>query len=139
MTFYPRIFQIARIMLFHGTLYTILYTSLRFCSPDAHFQNIIKRPIQQPEAAMSVSSLDILNLSHSLKDVCEVNCDTCPGLTNTLRVLPQLTLIKAHLEYGQQLDCSTEGPRQTASTHSSNPDKAASEIELPDIQAIIVK
>ena len=88
---------------------------------------------------MSVSSLDILNLSHSLKDVCEVNCETCPGLTNTLRILSQLTLIKAHLEYGKQLDCSTECAGQTSAARSSNPEKNLSEIELPDIQAIIVK
>ena len=28
------------------------------------------------EQAMAITSLDILNLSHSLKDVCEVNCKT---------------------------------------------------------------
>ena len=88
---------------------------------------------------MSVSSLDILNLSHSLKDVCEANCETCPGLTNTLRVLSQLTLIKAHLEYGQQLDYSTGCTKQSAAMPPSDPGKAVSEIELPDIQAIIVK
>ena len=88
---------------------------------------------------MSVSSLDILNLSHSLKDVCEVNCETCPGLTNTLRVLSQLTLIKAHLEYGQQLDCGSGRAKQSAATPSSDSGKTVSEIELPDIQAIIVK
>ena len=66
-----------------------------------------KETEQHPEAAMSVSSLDILNLSHALKDVCEVDCETCPALTNTLRMLSQLTLIRAQLEYGKQLIASS--------------------------------
>lgn len=83
---------------------------------------------------MSVSSLDILNLSHSLKDVCEVNCDTCPGLTNTLRILSQISLIKAHLEYERSLE-----PCAPCAGKSSEPSPSLPEIELPDIQAIIVK
>ena len=98
---------------------------------------------------MSVSSLDILNLSHSLKDVCEVNCDSCPGLTNTLRILSQVSLIKAHLEYSKQLDCSIgrSGPNTvtlpaaiTGKDIETSPlNVSLPEIELPDIQAIIVK
>jgi hypothetical protein len=98
---------------------------------------------------MSVSSLDILNLSHSLKDVCEVNCDTCPGLTNTLRILSQISLIKAHLEYGRSLEpcgpCSGT-PTNTLPANIAGKDSqtrpgsiSLPEIELPDIQAIIVK
>lgn len=87
---------------------------------------------------MSVSSLDILNLSHSLKDVCEVNCDNCPGLTNTLRVLSQISLIKAHLEYGRSLEPC--GPCTGQNTAAAPPENIPlPEIELPDIQAIIVK
>lgn len=98
---------------------------------------------------MSVSSLDILNLSHSLKDVCETNCETCPGLTNTLRILSQISLIKAHLEYGRSLEPC--GPCAGKTTDAGSNDIAVNdprtstgniplpEIELPDIQAIIVK
>ena len=32
-----------------------------------------KRESPLPEAAMAITSLDILNLSHSLKDICEVS------------------------------------------------------------------
>lgn len=39
------------------------------------------------EQAMAITSLDILNLSHSLKDVCEVNCKTPECLSQTLQVL----------------------------------------------------
>ena len=98
---------------------------------------------------MSVSSLDILNLSHSLKDVCETNCETCPGLTNTLRILSQISLIKAHLEYGRSLEpCGPCGGKDTDTRPSDITGKDSQtpagsislpEIELPDIQAIIVK
>lgn len=37
------------------------------------------------EQAMAITSLDILNLSHSLKDVCEVNCKTPECLSQTRR------------------------------------------------------
>ena len=98
---------------------------------------------------MSVSSLDILNLSHSLKDVCETNCETCPGLTNTLRILSQISLIKAHLEYGRSLAPCMPGTGPSNESTSANltvknpqtmpGNISLPEIELPDIQAIIVK
>ena len=38
---------------------------------------------------MAITSLDILNLSHSLKDICEVNCNTPECLSQTLKLLMQ--------------------------------------------------
>lgn len=52
---------------------------------------------------MSISSSDILNLSHALKDICEVDCDTCPLLTRTLRLVAQSNLLQAHLLYSHTL------------------------------------
>lgn len=51
---------------------------------------------------MAASSLDILNLSHSLRDLCEVN-QKCPDcLSQTLQTLLQYNLIQANLSYGRQ-------------------------------------
>lgn len=52
---------------------------------------------------MAVTSLDILNLSHSLKDICEVNCNTSECLSQTLKFLLQYNLIQANLQFGRQL------------------------------------
>ena len=54
---------------------------------------------------MAITSLDILNLSHSLKDVCEVNCKTPECLSQTLQVLLEYNLIQANLEFSRQLGC----------------------------------
>ncbi len=56
---------------------------------------------------MPISSSDILNLSHALKDICEVDCETCPLLTRTLRLMAQSNLLQAHLLYSHTLaeDC----------------------------------
>ncbi len=56
---------------------------------------------------MPISSSDILNLSHALKDICEVDCETCPLLTRTLRLVAQSNLLQAHLLYSHTLseDC----------------------------------
>lgn len=54
---------------------------------------------------MAVTSLDILNLSHSLKDIAEVGCKTQDCLSQTLKVLLQYNLIQANLLYGEQLGC----------------------------------
>ena len=52
---------------------------------------------------MAVTSLDILNLSHSLKDICEVNCNTPECLSQTLKLLLQYNLIQVNLQFGRQL------------------------------------
>ena len=52
-----------------------------------------------------VTSIDIINLSHSLKDICEVNCETPECLNQTLKMLLQFNLIKLNLLFGRQLDC----------------------------------
>ena len=52
---------------------------------------------------MPISSSDILNLSHALKDICEVDCETCPLLTKTLRLVAQNNLLQAHLLYSHTL------------------------------------
>ena len=51
---------------------------------------------------MTITSLDILNLSHSLKDICEVNCNTPECLSQTLKILMQYNLIQANLQFGRQ-------------------------------------
>lgn len=51
---------------------------------------------------MAITSLDILNLSHSLKDICEVNCSTPECLSQTLKILMQYNLIQANLQFGRQ-------------------------------------
>lgn len=52
---------------------------------------------------MPISSSDILNLSHALKDICEIDCETCPLLTKTLRLVAQSNLLQAHLLYSNTL------------------------------------
>lgn len=52
-----------------------------------------------------VTSIDIINLSHSLKDICEVNCKTPECFSYTLKMLLQYNLIKLNLIFSQQLDC----------------------------------
>lgn len=52
-----------------------------------------------------VTSIDIINLSHSLKDICEVNCETPECLNQTLKMLLQFNLIKLNLLFSRQLDC----------------------------------
>lgn len=54
---------------------------------------------------MAITSLDILNLSHSLKDVCEVNCKTPECLSQTLKILMEYNLIQANLEFSRQFNC----------------------------------
>ena len=51
---------------------------------------------------MAITSLDILNLSHSLKDICEVNCNTPECLSQTLKLLMQYNLIQANLQFSKQ-------------------------------------
>ena len=51
---------------------------------------------------MAITSLDILNLSHSLKDICEVNCNTPECLSQTLKILMQYNLIQANLQFSKQ-------------------------------------
>ncbi len=61
-----------------------------------------------------ITSSDILNLSHSLKDVCEVDCETSPCLTRTLRTLLQWNLIRANLEFNRRFCCQPDTtPAQT--------------------------
>lgn len=52
---------------------------------------------------MAITSLDILNLSHSLKDICEVNCNTPECLSQALKILMQYNLLRANMEFGRQL------------------------------------
>lgn len=63
---------------------------------------------------MSISSSDILNLSHALKDICEVDCCTCPLLTQTLRLAAQSNLLQAHIQYSRTLaeSCFQDGRKR---------------------------
>ena len=53
---------------------------------------------------MAITSVDILNLSHSLKDICEVNCHTPECLSQTLKILLQYNLIQANLQFSRQFE-----------------------------------
>ena len=58
-----------------------------------------KRKGSPRRPAMAITSLDILNLSHSLKDICEVNCNTPECLSQALKLLMQYNLIQANLQF----------------------------------------
>ena len=64
---------------------------------------------------MAVSSLDILNLSHSFKDVCEAHAKSPECLSCTLRLLLEYNLIQANLEYSRRFCCAPQAPDDTAS------------------------
>lgn len=64
---------------------------------------------------MAVSSLDILNLSHSLKDVCDAHAKSPECLSCTLRLLLEYNLIQANLEYSRRFCCDPKAPDDTAS------------------------
>lgn len=68
---------------------------------------------------MAVTSLDILNLSHSLKDICEVNCNTPECLSQTLKLLLQYNLIQVNLQFNRQL------AQAEAAARSPHPDSSA--------------
>lgn len=73
---------------------------------------------------MAITSLDILNLSHSLKDICEVNCNTPECLSQTLKMLLQYNLIQANLQFSRQLaenDAPKPCPASQESTQASAP------------------
>lgn len=53
---------------------------------------------------MAITSVDILNLSHSLKDICEVNCNTPECLSQALKILLQYNLIQANLQFCRQFE-----------------------------------
>lgn len=53
---------------------------------------------------MAITSLDILNLSHSLRDVCGVDCNTPGCLSQTLKLLLQYNLIQANLQFSRQFE-----------------------------------
>ncbi len=61
-----------------------------------------KRKGSPRRPAMAITSLDILNLSHSLKDICEVNCNTPECLSQALKLLMQYNLIQANLQFSRQ-------------------------------------
>ena len=64
---------------------------------------------------MAVSSLDILNLSHSLKDVCDAHAKSPECLSCALRLLLEYNLIQANLEYSGRFCCDPKAPDDTAS------------------------
>lgn len=64
---------------------------------------------------MAVSSLDILNLSHSFKDVCEAHAKSPECLSCTLRLLLEYNLIQANLEYSRRFCCTPQAPDDAAS------------------------
>lgn len=79
---------------------------------------------------MAITSLDILNLSHSLKDVCEVNCNTSECLSNTLKLLLQYNLIQANLEFSQQFACGFPFPSDNVLRRETASKKQDSSLDL---------
>ena len=82
---------------------------------------------------MAITSLDILNLSHSLKDICEVNCNTPECLSQTLKLLMQYNLIQANLQFSKQFGppclptvCPPAQALSTPSAPSPTPSSALS-------------
>lgn len=70
---------------------------------------------------MAVSSLDILNLSHSLKDVCDAHAKSPECLSCTLRLLLEYNLIQANLEYSKRFCCNRQSPEDTDSESDKPP------------------
>ncbi len=68
---------------------------------------------------MTITSSDILNLSHALKDICEVNCKTPECLSQTLKILMQCNLIQANLQFNQTLQTNRD-----SDVFSNNPPKS---------------
>lgn len=71
---------------------------------------------------MAITSLDILNLSHSLKDICEVSCNTPECLSQTLKLLMQYNLIQANLQFSRQFappDCPSAPAALTPSASAT--------------------
>lgn len=65
---------------------------------------------------MAISSSDILNLSHSLRDICEVNCNTPECLSQTLKIILQYNLIQANLQYCKQLNQPEQAQKEASTT-----------------------
>lgn len=82
---------------------------------------------------MAITSLDILNLSHSLKDVCEVNCNTPACLNLTLKYLMQYNLLQANLEFSRQFDCTQAGNAPETAVSRPTPPLAEPECTGLDI------
>lgn len=64
---------------------------------------------------MAVSSLDILNLSHSFKDVCDAHAKSPECLSCTLRLLLEYNLIQANLEFSRRFCCDPKAADDAAS------------------------
>ena len=70
------------------------YPPQRFTHPDGT-RAILYRNGAFQVICMAVSSLDILNLSHSFKDVCDAHAKSPECLSCTLRLLLEYNLIQA--------------------------------------------
>lgn len=70
---------------------------------------------------MAITSSDILNLSHALKDICEADCKTPECLSQTLKILLQYNLIQANLQFNQtfQADLPTARPGSAGFSHKT--------------------
>lgn len=90
------------------------YPPQRFTHPDGT-RAILYRNGAFQVICMAVSSLDILNLSHSFKDVCEAHAKSPECLSCTLRLLLEYNLIQANLEYSRRFCCAPQAPDDAAS------------------------
>lgn len=82
---------------------------------------------------MDITSLDILNLSHSLKDVSEVNCKTPECLSQALKALMEYNLIQANLEFARRFSCCKEVQKPIGAIP---PDSRETQTELPIIPGV---
>ncbi len=69
---------------------------------------------------MAITSLDILNLSHSLKDICEVNCNTPECLSQALKLLMQYNLIQANLQFSRQFCQAADAQACLTAAHAAH-------------------
>lgn len=74
---------------------------------------------------MAITSVDILNLSHSLKDICEINCNTPECLSQVLKILMQYNLIQANLQFSRQF-CQADNVKACLPAPPAVPIPAAS-------------
>ncbi len=52
------------------------------------------------------TAVDIVNLAHSLKDICEVDCKSPDCMNTVLKALLQYNLIQLNLMFSEQLCCA---------------------------------
>lgn len=86
-----------------------------------------------------VTSIDIINLSHSLKDICEVGCKSTDCMNAALKTLLQYNLIKLNLIFSDQLDCIAAAQRCCPPDDTPDCPKAADRLEKDEKDILLEK